>query len=303
MDIPAEVESFLGYLRVEKGRAASTLAAYRADLADFLRWSNARGLAVRDVSEEDLIAYLGAGVESGSAPATRKRRAVAVRSLYRFLHDEGAIATDPGARLDVPSARAGLPKALSEQEIESLFAAVVGEGALVLRDRAILEVMYGSGLRVAETAGLSLGDLDLAERLMRVTGKGSKERVVPVGRMAKDALVAWLDPDARGSLRPARPSRDDDAALFVNRAGHRLTRQGIWQIIHRYATAAGLGDRCTPHVLRHSCATHLLDHGADIRTVQELLGHASVSTTQIYTKVSTERLFAVWADAHPRARY
>lgn len=299
---PLEVEEFLGSLRVERGRAESTLAAYRRDLADFLRWAAAQGLTLAEVREADLVAYLGAVEATGVAPSTRKRRAVAVRSLYAFLRDEGTIAADPAADLDVPAAPAGLPKALTEDEIGSLFAAVVGEGPLVLRDRAVLEVLYGAGLRISELTGLSLADVDLAERLLRVTGKGDRERIVPIGRLAKDALVAWLDPDARGALRPARPTRDDDAALFVNHRGRRLTRQGLWGIVRRYATAAGLGDRCTPHVLRHSCATHLLDHGADIRTVQELLGHASVSTTQIYTRVSTERLFAAWAQAHPRAR-
>jgi len=299
---PLVVEEYLSFLRVERGRAGSTLAAYRRDLADFLRWSNRNGLDVTGAGEDDLVAYVADVAHSGVAPATVKRRAVAVRSLYGFLHDEGMIATDPARELAVPSARPGLPKALTESEIEALFAAVVGDGPLAVRDRAILEVMYGSGLRISETIGLSVGDVDLADRLLRVTGKGDKERVVPIGRMAKDALVAWLDPDVRGSLRPARPTRDDDAAVFLNRRGRRLTRQGVWGIVHSHAVAAGLGERCTPHVLRHSCATHLLDHGADIRTVQELLGHVSVSTTQIYTKVSTERLFAAWAEAHPRAR-
>lgn len=302
VDFPDGVCEFLSYLRVEKGRAASTLAAYRRDLADFLRWTEPRGLTVTEVTERDLADYLGDLVTTGAAPSTRKRRAVAVRSLYGFLHDEGAMAHDPARDLAVPGATPGLPKALTEAEIDSLFAAVVGEGPTVARDRAVLEVMYGAGLRVSETTGLSLADVDLAERVLRVTGKGSKERIVPIGRMAKDALVVWMDPDVRGSLRPSAPTRDDDAALFVNTHGRRLTRQGLWGIVHRYAKASGLGARCTPHVLRHSCATHLLDHGADIRTVQELLGHASVSTTQVYTRVSTDRLFTAWAAAHPRAR-
>ena len=297
-----EVEEFLGYLRVERGRAPSTMEAYRRDLADFLRWMATQGLALGSVQEGDLVDYLGDAATTGAAPSTRKRRAVAVRSLYGFLYDEGMLGSNIASALEVPSARAGLPKALSEDEITSLFATIVGDEPLVVRDRALFEVMYGSGLRISETTGLSLQDIDLAERLLRVTGKGSKQRIVPIGRLAKDALIAWLDPEARGSVRAARPSRDDDAAVFLNSRGHRLTRQGLWGIVRRYADAAGLGGRCTPHVLRHSCATHLLDHGADIRTVQELLGHASVSTTQIYTKVSTERLFAAWAAAHPRAR-
>lgn len=302
VEFPLEVIEFLGYLRVEKGRAASTLAAYRRDLADFLRWAQPRGLELAEISESDLTAYLGDLAATSAAPATRKRRAVAVRSLYRFLMDEGTLEYDPAEYLEVPSVGAGLPKALTEEEIDLVFSVVVGDGSLVIRDRAILEVMYGAGLRISETTGLSLADVDLAERLLRVTGKGSKERIVPIGRMAKDALLGWMDPDVRGSLRPKRPTRDDDAALFVNNRGRRLTRQGLWGIVRKYAAAAGLGERCTPHVLRHSCATHLLDHGADIRTVQELLGHASVSTTQTYTRVSNERLFSAWAAAHPRAK-
>ncbi len=286
---------------MEKGRAASTLEAYRRDLSDFLRWAGPRGRTLDVVTEDDLVAYLGDLVTAGAAPSTRKRRAVAVRSLFGFLVDEGVRTTDPAEHLEVPSVGAGLPRALTEAEIEALFAAVAGDGPAAVRDRAILEVMYGAGLRISETTGLSIADVDLAERLLRVTGKGSRQRIVPIGRMAKDALVAWMDPDVRGALRPRRPTRDDDAALFVNRRGGRLTRQGLWGIVRRHADAAGLGDRCTPHVLRHSCATHLLDHGADIRSVQELLGHVSVSTTQIYTRVSTERLFAAWAAAHPRA--
>lgn len=302
VEFPPQIAEFLDWLRIEKGRAPSTLEAYGRDLADFLRWTESRDIDLDEVTERDLVDYLGHVADLGVAPSTRKRRAVAVRALYRFLRDEGVVGHDPGTDLEIPAAPPGLPKALTEAEIESLFDAVVGEGPLEARDRAILEVMYGAGLRISETVDLSVADVDLAERLMRVTGKGSKERIVPIGRKAKDALVIWLDPDVRGALRPARPSRDDDAALFVNRRGRRLTRQGLWGIVRRHAVSAGLGERCTPHVLRHSCATHLLDHGADIRTVQELLGHASVSTTQVYTRVSTERLFAAWAAAHPRAR-
>jgi integrase/recombinase XerD len=297
-----EAEEFLGWLRVERGRAPATLAAYRRDLADFLRWTQRRELALLDVTEPDLVAYLGDGAAGSASPATRKRRAVAVRSLYRFLVADGVLAVDPASAVEVPAVPTGLPKALTEEEVGRLLDAVVGIDVAAVRDRAILEVLYGSGLRISEVVGLSLGDVDLAERMLRVLGKGSKERNVPIGRMAKDALLAWLDPEVRGSLRPGRATRDDLDALFVNLRGRRLTRQGVWGIVRRYGTVAGLDGRLTPHVLRHSCATHLLDHGADIRTVQELLGHASVSTTQIYTKVSTERLFAAYAAAHPRAR-
>ena len=302
VELPLEVEEFLGWLRVERGRAPATLAAYRRDLADYFRWLARVGLEFRDVSESDLVAYAGNTGVPALSPSTRKRRVVAVRSLYRFLADDGVIVADPGAAVDVPRVPSGLPKALSEAEITRLLDAVVGVDVAATRDRAILEVLYGGALRISELVGLSLGDIDLGERMMRVFGKGSKERLVPVGRYAARALTSWLDPDMRGSLRPARPTRDDDDAVFVNLRGRRLSRQGAWGVVRRHAAAAGLADRLTPHVLRHSCATHLLDHGADIRTVQELLGHASVSTTQIYTKVSTDRLVQAYLAAHPRAR-
>jgi integrase/recombinase XerD len=171
------------------------------------------------------------------------------------------------------------------------------------RDRAILEVLYGTGVRVSELVGLSLGDVDLVAARMRVFGKGSKERVVPVGRHAAAALEAWFADPGRPALVPVQWRRRGDAdAVFLNARGGRLTRQGAWGVVARHGDAVGLGDRLTPHVLRHSCATHMVDHGADLRVVQELLGHASVSTTQVYTLVSTERLWAVYDAAHPRAR-
>jgi integrase/recombinase XerD len=197
----------------------------------------------------------------------------------------------------------GLPKALSEEEVERLLGAVVGENAVARRDRAILEVLYGTGLRISELVGLSLTDVSLDEGLLRAYGKGSKERVVPVGRFASQALGSWLSQSGRGALTPERWARRGDAeAVFLNARGGRLSRQGAWGIVRRYGEKVGLGSRLTPHVLRHSCATHMLDRGADIRAVQELLGHASISTTQVYTRVSTERLRQVYDEAHPRAK-
>jgi integrase/recombinase XerD len=197
----------------------------------------------------------------------------------------------------------GLPKALSEEDVNRLLGAVVGEDAVARRDRAILEVLYGTGLRISELVGLSLTDVALDDGLLRAFGKGSKERVVPVGRLARDALQGWLSTSGRGALAPERWARRGDAeAVFLNARGGRLSRQGAWGIVRRYGDRVGLGGRLTPHVLRHSCATHMLDRGADIRAVQELLGHASISTTQVYTKVSTERLRRVYEEAHPRAK-
>ncbi|HET6949630.1 MAG TPA: tyrosine-type recombinase/integrase, partial [Acidimicrobiales bacterium] len=197
---------------------------------------------------------------------------------------------------------AGLPKALSEEEVAALLGAVVGDEPAARRDRAILEVLYGTGARISELVGLRLGDVDLESALLRVFGKGSRERVVPVGRPAVAALVAWLGPGGRPAFVPDRWARRGDAdAVFLNRRGGRLTRQGAWLVVRRWGGEVGLAGRLTPHVLRHSCATHMLDHGADLRAVQEMLGHASLSTTQVYTKVSTERLFAAYRAAHPRA--
>jgi len=210
---------------------------------------------------------------------------------------------DPTAAVDVPRVPRGLPRALTEDQITALLASPVGDTPLVRRDRAMLEVLYGMGLRISELVGLSLGDLDLDDRLLRVFGKGSKERIVPVGRHAASALTDWLSGAGRGALEPTRwASRNDEEAIFLNARSRRLSRQGGWLVVRKHGDRVGLGAELTPHVLRHSCATHMLDHGADIRSVQELLGHASISSTQRYTAVSQERLTSVYRDAHPRAK-
>jgi integrase/recombinase XerD len=227
---------------------------------------------------------------------------VAVRALHRFLAVEGDGAADPSVDVAMPTVPRGLPRALTEDDIERLLAAVVGDEPMDRRDRAILEVLYGTGLRISELVGLSMSDLDLEDGLLRAFGKGAKERIVPIGRFATAAITAWLGTGGRPEVVPAQWGRRRDAeAVFLNARGGRLSRQGAWGVVRKYGEQVGLGDRLTPHVLRHSCATHMLDHGADIRTVQELLGHASVSTTQLYTLVSTERLWAVYRQAHPRA--
>lgn len=302
MVLPIEAEDFLVWLQVERGRSAATLAAYRRDLATWLRFLAEAGRPFTDVQEDDVARFVEGLQEQGRAPATVKRTVVAVRSLHRFLAVEGHRDADPTVAVAVPRVPAGVPKALSEDEVTRLLDAVVGDDPRARRDRAILEVLYGTGLRIAELVGLSMADLDLEDRVLRAFGKGAKERLVPLGRLAIEALEAWLDPDTRGSLLRRGGRRGDAEAVFLNLRGGRLTRQGAWLVVRRYGDAVGLGDRLTPHVLRHSCATHLLDHGADIRMVQELLGHASVSTTQIYTKVSTERLWEVYRQAHPRAQ-
>ncbi len=301
--LPSQAEELLSWLAVEKGRSANTLAAYRRDLTAYWEFLVGRGLTLEGVTDrvvEDYLAFLRA---SGKAPASVARALVAVRSLHRFCEDEGLSLGNPAEDVERPRVPAGLPKALTEDEIGLLLGAVTGDDALARRDRAILEVLYGCGLRVSELVGLSLGDVDLDASLVRAFGKGAKERVVPVGRLAREALRAWLAPGGRSALVPARWARRGDAeAVFLNARGGRLSRQGAWGVVRHYGDRVGLGERLTPHVLRHSCATHMLDHGADIRVVQELLGHASISTTQVYTKISTERLRRVYEAAHPRAR-
>ena len=302
--LPLDVEEWLSWLATEKGRAPSTLAAYRRDARRWWGWLADRGHTdLAGVGEADFEAWIADLRARDLAPATVARAVVAARSLHRFLAGEGRHGADPGAAVDTPRVPAGLPKPLAEGEVAALLAAVPGGDPVARRDRAILEVLYGTGIRISELVGLRLGDVDLESALLRAFGKGSKERVVPVGRHALAALGDWLAPGGRPALVPERWARRGDAdAVFLNRRGGRLSRQGAWLVVKRWGTEAGLGDRLTPHVLRHSCATHMLDHGADIRAVQELLGHASVSTTQVYTKVSTERLFAAYREAHPRAR-
>jgi integrase/recombinase XerD len=298
-----EAEDYLTWLATERGRSANTLSSYRRDLRAFDTFLAERSTALVAARTADLADYVGVLRAEGKAPASVTRALVAIRSLYRFLAEEDVIDLDPGADLDVPRVPAGLPKALAEDEVTRLIDSVNGSDALSLRDRAILELLYGTGARISEAAGLSLSDLDRSAGLVRLFGKGAKERVVPLGRLARAALDDWLGPRGRPLLEPDRWARRGDAdAVFLNQRGGRLSRQGTWMMVKARGDRVGLADRLSPHVLRHSCATHMLDHGADIRAVQELLGHASISTTQVYTLVSTERVRAVYDAAHPRAR-
>ncbi len=301
-DLPLDAEEFLTWLRVERGRSANTLTAYRADLRAYWSWLGERGLGLSEVGEADINLYVGHMKASGRAAASVKRSLVSVRALHRFLALEGDAPTDPSVDVAVPTVPRGLPKALREEEIERLLGAVAGDDPVARRDSAILEVLYGTGLRISELVGLSLADVDLGDSLLRAFGKGAKERIVPIGRFANEAIGRWLAAGGRPEMMPAQwARRGDSEAVFLNARGGRLSRQGAWGVVRKYGLQVGLEGRLTPHVLRHSCATHMLDHGADIRTVQELLGHASVSTTQLYTLVSTERLWAVYRQAHPRA--
>lgn len=301
-DLPVEVDDFLLSLRVERGRSANTLKAYANDLRAYVAWLDEQGLTIGEVDEETITAYVNALKASDRAPSSVKRALVSVRGLHGFLAEETEGTPDPTVNVEVPKSPKGLPKALTEAEVELLLGSITGTDPIARRDRAILEVLYSTGARIGELSGMSLSDLDLDAGLVRVFGKGSKERIIPVGSFATRALVEWLGPQGRPTMVPERwKSRTDEDAVFLNQRGGRLTRQGAWLVVRKAGDAVGLGERLTPHVLRHSCATHMLDHGADIRTVQELLGHASISTTQVYTLVSGERLQSVYRSAHPRA--
>ena len=242
--------------------------------------------------------YVGHLRSSGRAASSQKRALVAVRSLHRFLAEEQEGRSDPAAEVEVPRVPRGLPKALSEDEVEALLGAVVGDDPTARRDRAILEVLYGTGLRISELVGLSLNDVDLDAGLLRAFGKGAKERIVPLGRYSVQAVVAWLADGGRPALEPDQwARRSDSEALFLNSRGGRLSRQGAWMVVRKAGEKVGLAGRLSPHVLRHSCATHMVDHGADIRTVQELLGHSDVRTTMIYTHVLNRGPAAVQSPA------
>ncbi|MBE3590247.1 MAG: tyrosine recombinase XerC [Firmicutes bacterium] len=310
-DAPDWLEGFLDHLRAERGASPHTLAAYRRDLIQFFEVlgvgprPEARVLGA--VQAAAVRHYLASLQESGYARKSVGRKIAAVRSFFRYLVREGVLAANPAKAVATPKQGRPLPRVLNEPEAEALVEAPSGDDPLSLRDRAILETLYASGVRVAELAGLSLGDLDLSLGFARVTGKGGRERLVPLGseaiaaidrymRLGRPALAARRRAAAVGS-----GARADGEALFLNHRGRRLSDRGIRDIVQRYAPRLLPGRRVTPHTFRHSFATHLLDHGADLRSVQEWLGHANLSTTQIYTHVTRARLRQVYRDAHPRA--
>jgi integrase/recombinase XerD len=300
--LPIEVEEFLSWMVAEKGRSPNTLAAYRRDLSAYCRWLAARGRDPLVVSHAELVEFVGERRSSDAATSTIARQIAAIRMLHRFLSIEGERNDDPAAGLEGVRVPSGIPKPLSEPDVISLLDAVVGTEPIDRRDLALLELLYATGARISEAVGLSIGDVDIDARLVRLYGKGSKERIVPFGSSSAAALDEWFSPRGRPRMVPSRWARRGDAeAVFLNIRGGRLSRQAAWLIVKKYGERAGLPDRLSPHVLRHSCATHLLDHGADLRVVQEMLGHASISTTQVYTKVSQERLWDVYRSAHPRA--
>lgn len=299
--LPRHGARFLDYLIVERGLSDHSLAAYRRDLRLYQTFLGQQPVA--DVAEVDadllrrFVPWLrGTPNANGRAYAPRSiaRTLAAVRGFHRFLVAEGLAAADPSTQITTPRLPRSLPRALSTEQVERLLAAPTGDDPAVLRDRALLELLYSAGLRISELVALDVDDVDLTLRTVRCLGKGRKERIVPFGRPAARALDALLV-RGRAGLHASGPW------LLCNQRGGRLTRQGAWKIVKAYADRADLGALVSPHTLRHSFATHLLDGGADVRVVQELLGHASVNTTQIYTQVSTTRLRSVYERAHPRA--
>jgi integrase/recombinase XerD len=292
---------FLAYLELERGLSRNTLHAYRSDLAQLGEFLRAHRLSPLQAQHGDLAAFLSElarGVQERPAvsAATLQRKVACVRSFYRHLRRESLIEHDPTADLRGPPKTKRLPRVLSREQVAKLLAQPNGAEPLALRDRALLEVMYACGLRISETIGLGVGDVDLEEGMLRAQGKGSKERIVPVGRQAVQALERY-----RRHGRPALVGAKVERHLFVNHRGAGLTRQGLYKIIQGYARSAGLAQGMTPHTLRHSFATHLLSGGCDLRSLQEMLGHADLATTQIYTHLSSERLKEAYFGAHPRA--
>lgn len=297
------VESFLSYISIEHGRSPRTVEAYRRDL-EALGWHlDSTSKTVEDCDAADIESFVALQRKQGRAAKSIARQLAACRTFFKFAVQENLRASDPSGVVDGVSVPSGIPKALNEEEIDRLLAACTGVDSYSRRDRALLEFLYATGARISEACGLSLSDLDMDQQVVRLFGKGSKERIVPFGGPAKRALEDWLAVGGRDVLSPRQwRTRGDADAVFLGRGGRRISRQAAWNIVRRYANLAGLKAEISPHVLRHSCATHMLKHGADLRVVQELLGHASVSTTQIYTRVDNEMLFAAYAGAHPRAK-
>ena len=292
---------FLAYLEFERGLSRNTLEAYRGDLLQFGRFLSARDVSALEASAGDVADFLG-HLAKGDAehrpasPATIHRKSACLRSFFRHLRREELRESDPTAGLTAPRRSRKLPQVLTRGEIDRLLSQPHGAEPYALRDRALLELMYACGLRASEAVGLELEDVDLDEGVLKARGKGAKERIVPIGQAARRALTRYLE---RG--RPALVKKAPETHLFVNFRGTRLTRQGLYKIVRRHAVTAGLADRMSPHTLRHTFATHLLAGGCDLRSVQEMLGHADVSTTQLYTHLSSERLKDVYFKAHPRA--
>jgi len=300
MELSNAISSFLVHVKVEKGLAANTHAAYRRDLAKFEEFAKKRKLELAKISRDDLVDFLAGLYHQKLESKTVARHIVTLRNFFRYAHIQEAIADDPAMNLESPKIRKSLPGYLRLEDVERLLQQPDGNTAAGLRDRAMLEVLYSTGLRVSELTGLKVSDLDTKVGCVRCIGKGDKERVVPVGRKALGIVEKYLRSGRPEMVRGARGGAASPF-LFVNRRGAKISRVGVWKILSNYGKLAGLRVPLTPHMLRHSFATHLLERGADLRSVQLMLGHSDISTTQIYTHVVEERLKQVYKAHHPRA--
>lgn len=300
------LEQFLVHIGVERGLAKATVTAYESDITKYIVWLKARDItepnAIAKQDVEDYVAFLDA---QGESARTKARRLASIHEFHRFALAQHAVSADVAASVKAPKGASVLPDVLSVDEVSRLLdAAAVGGSTdpVVLRDKALLEFMYATGCRVSEAVGTNLDDIDLEEKVVRLMGKGSKQRLVPLGSYARNSVVAYLNA-GRGELeRRSTAKVPERRALFLNKRGKRISRQSVWEIVKTAGERAGITKPLHPHTLRHSFATHLIQGGADVRTVQELLGHASVTTTQIYTHVSPEALIETYLTAHPRAR-
>ncbi|OGP61326.1 MAG: site-specific tyrosine recombinase XerD [Deltaproteobacteria bacterium RBG_13_61_14] len=289
------VDEYLNYLAANKGLSRNTLESYARELNGLSLWLGERPLA--SVERDDLQAYLGHLHDRGLSARSLAHALVVIRNFFQFLAGEGFRSDDPSALIELPKLPLHLPDTLSLEEVERLLQAPAGDEALAVRDRAILELLYASGLRVSELCGLTPGDLDPVRGALRVRGKGDKERVVPMAEVACQAVARYLE-----EVRPRLDKAQRAKKLFLNRRGQGLSRQGVWNLIKRYALVAGIRKTISPHTLRHSFASHLLAGGADLRHIQVMLGHADISTTQIYTHVDKTRLRREYDRKHPRSR-
>ena len=289
------VSRFLDAVWMERGLSTNTLAAYRADLTALARWLNERQIPIMRTTRADLQDFIAYRVTAGARPRSTARQLSSFRRFFRYLMREGAIRDDPTAQIAMPKIGRSLPKSLSEEEVESLLGAPLVSDPLGNRDRTMLEVLYATGLRVSELVNLRHGQVNTTQGVIRILGKGNRERLIPLGEEA----MRWLKDFAQGSRSEILLERQTDY-LFPTRRGDRMTRQAFWHIIKRYARKAGIARELSPHTLRHAFATHLLNHGADLRVVQMLLGHSDLSTTQIYTHVARERLKELHSAHHPR---
>lgn len=291
----ATIDRFLDAVWMERGLSANTLSAYRADLTTLDRWLQSRGSSSVQATRADLLAFIAHRVEAGARPRSTARQLSSFRRYYRHLIRDGVIKEDPTVQIAMPKIGRSLPKSLTEEEVDALLAAPLIDDPLGHRDRSMLEVLYATGLRVSELVSLKGSQVNLNQGVLRIVGKGDRERLIPLGEEAVD----WLQRFTSGPRLEILLERQTDY-LFPTRRGDRMTRQAFWHIIKRYAQKAGVHKALSPHTLRHAFATHLLNHGADLRVVQMLLGHSDLSTTQIYTHVARERMKELHAQHHPR---